>query len=187
MVLDASDIFLGSRAIPALAASKSTSGSTAVIIPAATPAGSYYVLAQADADNAVAEASESNNTYAKAIEVLPDLIVSVFAAPSKAYPGSTITVSDTTKNQGAGSSVSTTRFYLSTNATLSSGDIFLGSRAIPALALQEANSGSTTITLPAGTAAGSYYIIAQADGGNVVAELVENNNTKARAITISSQ
>jgi subtilase family serine protease len=96
-------------------------------------------------------------------------------------------VSDTTKNQGAGSSVSTTRFYLSTNATLSSGDIFLGSRAIPALALQEANSGSTTITLPAGTAAGSYYIIAQADGGNVVAELVENNNTKARAITISSQ
>jgi subtilase family serine protease len=184
MVLDASDIFLGSRAILALAASKSTSGRTAVIIPAATPAGSYYVLAQADANNAVAEASESNNTYAKAIEVLPDLIVSVFAAPSKAYPGSTITVSDTTKNQGAGSSVSTTRFYLSSNTILDPSDIYVGGRVVPALASGGTSDGATSVTIPANLVAGTYYLIAMADADNAVAEFNENNNIRYRTLTI---
>ncbi len=184
-ILDASDIPLGGRVVPALAPGGTSDGATSVPIPANLVAGTYYLIAMADADNAVAEVSETNNTRYKTLTVGPDLVVSVLSAPTTGVAGSTISITDTTTNLGSASGASTTKFYLSTNATLSSGDIFLGSRAIPALALQEANSGSTTITLPAGTVAGSYYIIAQADGDKAVAELVETNNTKARAITIN--
>jgi subtilase family serine protease len=180
-------VVLGGRVVSALGPGAKSNGATSVTVPANLVTGTYYIIAQADGDDAVAELSETNNTRYKTLTVGPDLIVPSLSAPSKAVSGSTISITDTTTNQGSSAGASTTKLYLSTNATLSSGDIFLGSRAIPALALQEANSGSTTITLPAGTAAGSYYIIAQADGGNVVAELVETNNIKARAITISSQ
>ena len=93
---------------------------------------------------------------------------------------------ETTKNLGAGSTASTTRFFLSADAILDAGDFLLGSRAIPALPLGATSVGSTSLTIPAEVAPGAYYIIAQADGDNAVAELVESNNTKARVITIRS-
>jgi hypothetical protein len=38
--------------------------------------------------------------------------------------------------------------------------------------------------MPAGTLAGTYYIIAVADGDGGVAETYETNNTKAAALTV---
>ncbi|PYU06868.1 MAG: hypothetical protein DMG33_06410, partial [Acidobacteria bacterium] len=52
----------------------------------------------------------------------------------------------------------------------------LGSRAIPALAPGATSSGSTTVTIPAGTATGNHYIIAKADADNVVTETNKGNN-----------
>ncbi|MBI4489401.1 MAG: SBBP repeat-containing protein, partial [Deltaproteobacteria bacterium] len=186
-ILDAGDTFLGSRVVPALASGATSQGVTSVTLPADLAAGTYYIIAQADADNVVAEFNENNNIRYRTLTVGPDMVVSSFSVPSTGVTGSSISVTDTTTNQGSSAGASTTKFYLSTNATLNSGDVLLGSRAVPALAVQEANSASTTLTLPSGTVPGSYYIIAQADGDKTVAELVETNNTKARAITVSSQ
>ena len=43
----------------------------------------------------------------------------------------------------------------------------------------------TAVTIPPGTAAGNYYILAVADADNTVAESNENNNVTARPLTIS--
>jgi subtilase family serine protease/subtilisin family serine protease len=186
-VLDASDVLMGSRAIGPLAAGASDSGSASLVIPAGTGAGLYYVFAKADAANAVSEISESNNTLYALVRVGPDLLISVLTIPSAAGAGQVITVSDTTRNIGGGTAAaSTTRFYLSTNTLVDAGDIALASRAVPALAAGASDSATIGITIPAGTAAGAYYLIAMADADNVVGEVQELNNTFARALQIGA-
>src|SRR3970282_589230 len=103
------------------------------------------------------------------IQIGADLVLAVFTVPVTGGAGVTISVSDTTKNQGGGTAgPSTTKFYLSTNSTLDGGAFLLGSRAIPALAPGTSSAGSTTLTIPAGTATGSYAVIAQVDGDSAV-------------------
>ena len=70
ITLDANDVPLAAtRAVPSLAAGESSSGTTAVIIPAATVPGTYYLFAVADADGAVAETLEANNSRWRSIQV----------------------------------------------------------------------------------------------------------------------
>ena len=57
----------GSRSVPALAPGASSTGTATVSISPYAPAGSYYVLACADANRYVAETSESNNCAASAL------------------------------------------------------------------------------------------------------------------------
>src|SRR5499427_1225131 len=180
-VLDASDVPLGSRAVPALAAGATSSGSTVVTIPTGTSIGTYYILAVADADNVVAETQENNNvSYTSGTRVGPDLIISAVSAPGTGGAGMSITVTDTTKNQGGGAAdPTTTRFYLSTNTLLDASDVPLGSRAVPALA-----AGSTAVTIPTATASGTYYILAVADADNVVTETQENNNVYYTSVRV---
>ncbi|MBI4685387.1 MAG: hypothetical protein HY755_09325 [Nitrospirae bacterium] len=155
-------------------------------IPAGTATGTYYVIAKADGANVVSEVTETNNTkYSTAIKIGPDLTVSALTVPTSAKIGATISITDTTKNIGAeDAGASTTKFYFSTNSAFDGNDTYLGSRDIPTLIASTTNSGSTSVTIPAGTATGTYYIIAVADADNVIAELTETNNTYARSISI---
>ena len=57
-------LLTGSRAVPALAAGASHSGTVTVTIPAATPLNTYFLLACADDLSAVAETNEGNNCIA---------------------------------------------------------------------------------------------------------------------------
>src|SRR5207237_976062 len=100
--------------------------------------------------------------------------------------GSTITVTETTKNQGQGGTGagSLTKFYLSTNSTLDTGDVLVGSRIVPVLASTATNSGSTSVTIPSGTALGTWYLIAKADANSSIPETSESNNTKTTTIKI---
>ncbi|MBI5196247.1 MAG: hypothetical protein HZA10_07985 [Nitrospirae bacterium] len=117
---------------------------------------------------------------------MPDLIISALSVPSTATAGQSITISDTTKNQGTTSAgASTTKYYLSTNATYEASDILLGSRSIPSLTSGATSLGRARVTIPSGTTAGTYYIISRADANNAVSEINEKNNNRARAITIS--
>src|SRR5947209_5276589 len=176
-VLDANAVLLGSRAVPALAVGAASSGSTTVTIPAGTGTGNYYIIAKADANNVVPETNKGNNLYYWYIQVGPDLVISTLSAPSTGGAGLTFTITDTTKNQGAGAAgASTTGFYLSASTVLDASAAVLGSRAIPALAAGATSSGSTTVTIPAGTPAGNYYIIAKADADSAVTETNEGNN-----------
>src|SRR5262249_27847464 len=114
-----------------------------------------------------------------------DLVVSL-TARTYAAAGGTISITDTTANLAASSPAapSTTRFFLSTNTTLDAADIAIGSRAVPALASGASSAGATPVTIPAGTATGRYYILAKADGANVVAEKNEANNVSARSLRV---
>jgi hypothetical protein len=58
------------------------------------------LFAKADADSAVAETQETNNTTLRLIQVGGDLVVSAMTVPLKAGAGTSIVVSDTTTNQG---------------------------------------------------------------------------------------
>ncbi|HEX5635165.1 MAG TPA: CARDB domain-containing protein, partial [Gemmatimonadales bacterium] len=180
-MLDASDVVLGSRAVPTLAAGASDAGSTTVTIPAGTATGTYYVFARADGDDAIAEIYENNNTASRTLRVGPDLQVASLGAPASAGAGASIEISDTTRNAGAGAAeATTTRFYLSANASWDAGDALLGARAVPALAGLASSSAATTATIPAGIAAGTYWIIARADADGTLAETQEINNQLTR-------
>jgi hypothetical protein len=143
-----------------------------------------YVLRLAADDGALLVSDDLNVTVKPATKV--DLTVASLSAPTKAAAGSTISVTDTTKNAGSGSAaVSTIKFYLSNNNTLDAGDVLLGGRAIPALAGGAKSSGTTSLTIPLGTPKGSRYLIGVADADGVVPEIQENNNSKIRSISVN--
>jgi subtilase family serine protease len=184
-VVDANDSLIGNRSVPALAGGASSAGSTTVTIPEGTTSGNWYIVAMADGEEAISEVSETNNTYARSIRIGGDLDIIAFSAPATAGAGQNITVSDTTKNIGGGTTeASQTRFYLSANTSIDASDTLLGSRSVPALAGGASSFGSTTVTIPEGTSSGNWYIVAMADGEEVVLETSETNNTYARSIRI---
>jgi subtilase family serine protease len=119
----------------------------------------------------------------------PDLVVTVLTAPATAGAGLQITVNSTVKNQATTAvtaAASTLAFYLSTDATFDVGDVRLtATRAIPSLAKDAVSAGATTLTIPAGTAAGSYFLIAVADDLGAIDEANEGNNTRTAPIAIS--
>ena len=96
-----------------------------------------------------------------------------------------MTAIDIAQNSGGNTAVpSTTRFYLSVNSLFDASDVPVGSRAVPALTPGALNLGTTAVTIPAGTAAGFYYVIAVADADGVVIEIQENNNTRGQLIQV---
>ena len=184
---DATDEFLGSLAVDALGPSATNTGSTDVVIPPGTEAGSYYVIAVADAGNQVVESLENNNARNSAVmRIGPDLTVTAVTA-SSAVAGTTINIGDTTKNQGADMApASATSFYLSANSSIGAGDVLLGSRPVSALGVGQSETGTLPVLIPASTTPGTYYLIAIGDGDDVIAESQETNNTRAKVITISA-
>ena len=185
--VDPSDDFLGSRMAPPLDTSQSTSISTQLTVPSDTAPGTYWLIAVADWNGAVAESTETNNNRASSVRVGPDQTVTVLSAPSSAVAGTSITVTDTTKNQGGDTSeASVTSFYLSTNLTLDATDELLGSRPVPSLTPGASHTESVALLIPASKGAGGYYLISKADGENTVAESLETNNTRTRGITVAA-
>jgi subtilase family serine protease len=187
--VDAGDTVLGSRTLSGLAAGEASTVSTSLLIPAGTVTGTYNLIAKADADNAVPETSETNNTYARSIRIGPDLSVTTLtASASTVAAGAPVTVTDKITNDGGGSAASTvTRFYLSVNTTLDATDVVLSaSRSVPALAPLASSTGSTPLTIPAGTLPAKYYILAKADGDGAVAETSETDNVGSRSIQVTA-
>ncbi len=172
----------GSRSVPSLEPGATSTGTVTVTIPSSTASGTYVLLACADDTGLIGESSETNNCLASSTAVqvgTRDLVeTAVSNPPASATLGSTFTVTDTAQNSGtlsAGSS--TTRFYLGVNSTRSGTDRLLtGSRAVAALGPGTSSTGSTTVTVPAGTPAGTYFVIACADDTKVVTESIESNN-----------
>ena len=178
--LDATDQFLGSRVVGSLVPSGSDTASTEFLIPPGTAPGSYQVIAVADVSNAVAESLENNNTRASSsVRIGPDLTVTALTAPSSAVAGTSISVGDTTKNQGAGTAPgSVTHFYLSTNLSLDAADLLVASRPVSPLGAGLSETGTAPLLIPASMTAGTYYIIAKSDGDDTIPEAIDNNNTR---------
>ncbi|MBI5408195.1 MAG: hypothetical protein HZA14_02380 [Nitrospirae bacterium] len=182
---DSGDLELAGRAAPSLTAGAVSIQSTSITIPADASDGTYYIIARADADRVITETNETNNTRSTSIKIGSDLVVSALTAPSTAGAGQTISVTDTTRNNGPGSAgASTTRIYWSVNNTYDPGDIELAGRSVPSLTAGAVSTGNTSITIPADASAGTYYIIARADADRIITETNENNNTRSRSIKI---
>ncbi|HEU5182291.1 MAG TPA: M36 family metallopeptidase [Candidatus Polarisedimenticolia bacterium] len=190
-VKDVGDTLLsGARAVGTLASGASSSGTINVTVPTASPAGSFYLLACADDTSQVAESDETDNCLASTTTIQvtkPDLIVfSITNPPASAAPGTGFSVTDTTKNQGtAQANSSTTRYYLSLDMSKDAGDVLLsGSRGTGILAAGASSTGTLTVTIPAGTAAGAYRLLACADDTGFINEASETNNCLASTTTV---
>jgi hypothetical protein len=189
--LGTSDALLANVAVPGLAPNASYSTNVMVLIPGDTPIAKHFVLANIDAPGTLPETNESNNLRKRALAVGPDYMVSSLSVVL--VPGSTpktLKVSDTTKNKGGPGFISTTtRFYLSKDRVVGPGDVLLGGRVVPPLAAGAASSCQhpscdTSVVIPAGTPSGPWYIIAVADGLEVLAEISEKNNRKVTSVVV---
>ena len=191
-VIDATtDVYLAQRSVGSLAAGASSSATTSLKIPVSVAPGTYYIGAIADATNTNTESDETNNTASTtAITVSSgvDLTVSSFSAPLSIATGVNVSLSNTVRNLGTGTTVTSyVKFYLSTDAAIDSSDTYLTQRSIGALAGGATSSASTTIKLPVTLSPGTYYIGAIADETNTNVESDETNNKAVSgAITVTS-
>jgi subtilase family serine protease len=181
----------------ALAANTTLAASLAVTIPAATAPGGYYILVQADALGAVAEGNETNNVTA-----IPITLTSTSSGASgkdlriesaRFWPTSVSATGGTTfiynvANRGSATvtEVYAEKIYLSKDASLG-GDTLLATsfRHTATLAPNATFANTHIVTLPAGTAPGSYFILLQADALGTVSESNEGNNVTAIPITLT--
>ena len=151
--------FMTSTVVPALAANGTSSQNAAFTIPANTPPGTYYVNFFVDDQKAVSESNENNNmNFSQLVMVYPDLVVRNPSAPATAIAGQTIAVSCTAVNQGTACAAGSCRlgWYFSQTQYGVAG--FVGSGTVPVLATGGSSSQNASITIPASTAPGIYYV-----------------------------
>ena len=151
---------------------------------APSTAGTYYYGACVDPLSA--ETDQQNNCSAALTLIVggPDLVVdSLAVSETNLSAGQRFSMSATVKNQGAGGSISltTVRFYRSTDATISTADTELGTRPILPLDPAETREWSLPV-LYAPTAAGTYYYGACVDP---LPEETDQQNNCSAAVTIS--
>ena len=138
----------------------------------------------ADANNQVSESNENNN-ISTPIQITvtgatqqPDLVANTVSLGSTSLSiGGSTTVSyhiQDIGNASAGASVS--KVYVSTDNVITTSDSLLASVNDGTLTAGNSLSDSTSVTLPSGLAAGTYWIGVIADANNQVSESNENNN-----------
>ncbi|SFQ65926.1 CARDB domain-containing protein [Hymenobacter arizonensis] len=179
-VLDAGDVLLSTVMGGSLGANQTNYRSAYPVVPVGTAPGSYYVLFVADPQDAVVETNETNNVRSLFLTVQAptmDLsIQSVYLSPVSVAAGGATAASCYLYNQGnATATPATVGYYLSTNAVLDASDVLLGSTN-GSLSGGNSSSRYINLTVPAGTAIGSYYVLFVADYLNQVVETNENNN-----------
>jgi subtilase family serine protease len=182
-----SDILLTTDQVAALASGASTTETLKLSLPAGLVAGNYYIGVIADHTNAIGELNETNNASpAKLITIGSDLQVK--AAPAATWDAGKIDFSYQVHNGGTtGAPVSTAGIYLSTDSTIATSDILLTTDQVAALASGASSTETLKLNLPAGLAAGDYYIGVIADHTNAIGELNETNNASpAKLISLGA-
>jgi hypothetical protein len=180
----------GARVVPILApGATSTGGSTVlvtVVVPTNTPSGTYFVMACADDARQVVESDDNNNCRPSTgkVEVgRPDLVsTAVSDPPAIKVRGTGFSVTDTVENRSSFNAVIASRvqYYLSLDEAKNTGDRLLtGFRTVAPLAARAVSTGTMSVTIPAGTTPGSYFVLACADDAGQVIESVETGNCLA--------
>jgi CARDB len=185
-------LLIGSRAVPVLGVGATSTGKVTVTVPGDTAAGAYFLLACADDTFTVLESHDGNNCRPSASTVQvsvfpPDLVESAVSNPPATVGfGQHFSVTDTVSNQGGGfAPASSTRYYLSPDATKSITDKLLGgARSVRLLEPGTSSTGSRTVNVKSSIAPGTYFLLACADDKNVVVEGDETNNCRASSTTV---
>ena len=185
-IVEPGDPSLTELAIGPLAPGASVTSTATITIPQNTTGGTYYLFAVADANDTELESAETNNLFVRTLKVGPDLEVTALGVPLTGAPGGVLNISSTIANTGGGNAGAfAVTFYLSSNYILDASDILLsGTRTFTSLAAGTSSAGTTDVTIPAGTAVGTYVLIAKADGNDQIVEALESNNTSPRTIQI---
>lgn len=186
------DIRLGTRGIPdLLPAGGSSTGTVPLTVPPATPPGSYFLLACADADGGLFESNEANNCAVSAAKVVvlvqrADLESrSPSGLPTTVLRGGSFSLSDVVVNAGdAVAGPSTTRFALSADAIPGDDLPLAGTRSVGSIAPGATSAASVPVTVPAGTAPGVYRVVACADSAGTVTEWDESDNCATSTATL---
>jgi hypothetical protein len=187
-----SKLLTGARAVAMLAPGVPSQGMKTVTVPSTIAPATYFLLACADDLARVVETDESNNCAVASAQITvgrPDLAVTALGNPPASAPrGTSFAITDEVTNHGAlGAGPSTTRYYLSLDNRMGSGDrILTGTRAVPAIAAGATfvPPGAVSVTVPATLPAGTYHLLACADDLRRVVETSETNNCRAAATTV---
>jgi PKD repeat protein len=164
-----------------------------ITIPKVEP-GLYYLIVEANAMGMAEEATGTNNFLAQPIvvepaDILPDLAVSQFDAPSVALPRQTIPISFVVANQGGSAATGMWMDYLLLSDTpdLSGNEpSFLGFwMNTQGLASGDTYTISQTVALP-NIPLGDYYLVLSVNMSQSVNESVTDNNMLAVPITLQS-
>jgi subtilase family serine protease len=189
--LDAADQFLTSQYGTSLYPTYTQSRYGTAAVPTGTAPGTYYILFVADFQNQVGETNETNNVSAVSFTVSPpgvDLVIQQeYLYPSATVAGNSIQASCYILNQGNMlASSSSVGFYLSTNQTFDASDVLLSTSTGSSLSASLSSYRSVYPVIPAGTAAGNYYVLFVADPASAVAETSETNNVRSLALTVQA-
>jgi subtilase family serine protease len=161
---------------------------TTGVFPQQVTAGNYYLLSVLDHQNQITESNEANNTY-----VWPAVVndpyydinaLNVETPDTILYSGGSYYISTDLFNQSNAPTTSfLVGFSLSTDTIVDVNDIYLGGiNTMPSINQQ--SSVGITATIPQQTPPGVYYLLANADRNNVLAETNENNNLAHTIIRI---
>ncbi|MDO8413849.1 MAG: CARDB domain-containing protein [Gallionellaceae bacterium] len=169
---------LGSRDVGALAAGASSTGDTVVTVYSDIPPGTYYLLAYACCNTKGADQNRLvGNTITVTTNTLDLMDAYAYTSATLLPVGGSTTVTNGVRNQGITKATAfSVGIYLSTDATITTADTLVGTRDLRSLDAGAWSQATTTITIPAGLALGTYYLGAFADYTNTQAETIESNN-----------
>jgi subtilase family serine protease len=198
VTLDAGDASLCSHTLVSVNAGRNASGTASGCrIPTGTAPGTWYLLAEADANDQIAEANEADNLGSAVLVVgtpggpptdAPDLRVTRVDAPAEVAPGELLRLGATVRNGGTqDADGALVQLRLSADELWDAGDALLcagrvGAVAVGATAAVEVEG----CAVPEGADAGAAYVIATVDAASEVVELDELNNSKAVAVTVGA-
>ena len=178
-----SDTEIGTDYVSSLSASRTSAESIGLRAPSS--AGTYYYGGCVES---VSGESNTGNNCSSAVTVtvgagpVPDLIVDApTVSSSSPTAGASFTLRATVRNQGSGRSASTTlRYYLSTDATVTTSDTEVGTDAVFSLSVSRTSAESIGLRAP--SSAGTYYY-----GGCVESVSGESNtgNNCSSAVTVT--
>ena len=154
--------------------------------------GTKYILIRADAQSAVSESNETNNSVTLTISLnttttaLTDLsITNASCSAASTTVGQVVTINCTQTANAASAAISPlVQYRLSTDAVWNTTDVSIGYDISTLNSTVLSESENITYTIPNQT--GTRYILIKADAGSSIAESNENNNVVAIPITIAA-
>jgi hypothetical protein len=176
------NIYMGQSFISSLAGLASKHLNTKLTVPTNVNAGSYYILAYADAQQTDPETNENNNQKLSSTKINingADMVITDISANLKGTK--TLVVSNTIKNNGKiAASTYSVHYYIKKKGTKI--NKYVGQYVYKGLGSNAIKKQSLTITLPTGIVASEYYVAAYVDAAKTVPETNESNNYKTGTI-----
>jgi len=107
-----------------------------------------------------------------------DLQLTAFSSPVSVKSGATISIQDSIRNQGTGAAGPfTVKYYLSQSEAVISGPLLSTRSFASGLASGSTATTPSSLTIPAGTPQGIYYVWMIVDADSQVPEFAESNNS----------